>query len=277
MLAAIAKAEELAKNDERYFAGSCPTARMRARCGRPPGHAMTAAVDARAVSPVPSAAVERWASSFGRRHGCTEVAHVIELTGVCATCRTARWAVWPPILIHNRLTRACHDAAAVRNLGGLCQTYRECGPGCCCWRRSSLGSHTAACWPPRCGRQPRPSAPGSMTCGSRSIISCPMVFCPSSATLAAYVLGRTGRVAVGTAVSVLSTQHPVALAERAALLDQVSGGRFWLGVDGGLGGPGGVRHRAGPLRVRFRRGPRPAAGRPVPGPGPRQRAGVRFP
>jgi alkanesulfonate monooxygenase SsuD/methylene tetrahydromethanopterin reductase-like flavin-dependent oxidoreductase (luciferase family) len=59
--------------------------------------------------------------------------------------------------------------------------------------------------------------------------------CPSATTLAAYVLGRTDRVTVGTAVSVLSTQHPVALAEQAALLDQVSGGRFRLGV--GRGGP----------------------------------------
>jgi len=59
--------------------------------------------------------------------------------------------------------------------------------------------------------------------------------CPSAATLAAYILGRTRRIVVGTAVSVLSTQHPVALAEQAALLDQVSGGRFWLGV--GRGGP----------------------------------------
>ncbi|MEV5706147.1 LLM class flavin-dependent oxidoreductase [Actinoallomurus sp. NPDC052274] len=59
--------------------------------------------------------------------------------------------------------------------------------------------------------------------------------CPSAATLAAYVLGRTRRIAVGTAVSVLSTAHPVALAEQAALLDQVSGGRFRLGV--GRGGP----------------------------------------
>jgi alkanesulfonate monooxygenase SsuD/methylene tetrahydromethanopterin reductase-like flavin-dependent oxidoreductase (luciferase family) len=40
---------------------------------------------------------------------------------------------------------------------------------------------------------------------------------------------------VGTAVSVLSAWHPVALAEQAALLDQVSGGRFRLGV--GRGGP----------------------------------------
>lgn len=59
--------------------------------------------------------------------------------------------------------------------------------------------------------------------------------CPSAITLAAYVLGRTERIAVGTAVSVLSVAHPVALAEQAALLDQVSGGRLRLGV--GRGGP----------------------------------------
>ena len=59
--------------------------------------------------------------------------------------------------------------------------------------------------------------------------------CPSAVTLAAYVLGATQRVGVGTAVSVLSTWHPVALAEQAALLDQVSAGRFRLGV--GRGGP----------------------------------------
>jgi alkanesulfonate monooxygenase SsuD/methylene tetrahydromethanopterin reductase-like flavin-dependent oxidoreductase (luciferase family) len=59
--------------------------------------------------------------------------------------------------------------------------------------------------------------------------------CPSAATLAAVALGRTSRITVGTAVSVLSNQHPVALAEQAAILDQVSGGRFRLGV--GRGGP----------------------------------------
>ncbi|GAA4635682.1 LLM class flavin-dependent oxidoreductase [Actinoallomurus vinaceus] len=59
--------------------------------------------------------------------------------------------------------------------------------------------------------------------------------CPSAISLAAYVLGRTERIAVGTAVSVLSTAHPVALAEQTVLLDQVSGGRFRLGV--GRGGP----------------------------------------
>ena len=59
--------------------------------------------------------------------------------------------------------------------------------------------------------------------------------CPSAMTLAAFVLGRTARITVGTAVSVLSTSHPVALAEQAALLDHVSACRFRLGV--GRGGP----------------------------------------
>jgi alkanesulfonate monooxygenase SsuD/methylene tetrahydromethanopterin reductase-like flavin-dependent oxidoreductase (luciferase family) len=59
--------------------------------------------------------------------------------------------------------------------------------------------------------------------------------CPSAVTLAGYVLGATRRIVVGTAVSVLSAWHPVALAEQAAVLDQVSGGRFVLGV--GRGGP----------------------------------------
>ncbi|RAY15774.1 LLM class flavin-dependent oxidoreductase [Actinomadura craniellae] len=59
--------------------------------------------------------------------------------------------------------------------------------------------------------------------------------CPSATTLAGYVLGATTRLRVGTAVSVLPVRHPVALAEQAALLASVSGGRFTLGV--GRGGP----------------------------------------
>lgn len=59
--------------------------------------------------------------------------------------------------------------------------------------------------------------------------------CPSAVTMAGFLLGATRRITVGTAVSVLSTQHPVALAEQAALLDRLSGGRFVLGV--GRGGP----------------------------------------
>ncbi|MFB7739232.1 LLM class flavin-dependent oxidoreductase [Streptomyces sp. NPDC056112] len=59
--------------------------------------------------------------------------------------------------------------------------------------------------------------------------------CPSAITLAALLLGRTRRLRVGTAVSVLPTVHPVALGEQAALLHMTSGGRFSLGV--GRGGP----------------------------------------
>ncbi|OXM63943.1 MULTISPECIES: LLM class flavin-dependent oxidoreductase [Amycolatopsis] len=59
--------------------------------------------------------------------------------------------------------------------------------------------------------------------------------CPSAVAFAAHALGRTRRITVGTAVSVLSTAHPVALAEQAAMLDRMSGGRFRLGV--GRGGP----------------------------------------
>ncbi len=63
----------------------------------------------------------------------------------------------------------------------------------------------------------------------------PYGVCPSAATLAALLLGRTSRIRIGTAVSVLPTQHPVALGEQAALLHLTSGGRFTLGV--GRGGP----------------------------------------
>lgn len=63
----------------------------------------------------------------------------------------------------------------------------------------------------------------------------PYGVCPSAITLAAHVLGRTERISVGTAVSVLSTTHPVALAEQWSMLDAVSGGRLRIGV--GRGGP----------------------------------------
>ncbi|MCX5051103.1 MULTISPECIES: LLM class flavin-dependent oxidoreductase [unclassified Streptomyces] len=59
--------------------------------------------------------------------------------------------------------------------------------------------------------------------------------CPSAITLAALLLGRTRRIRVGTAVTVLPTAHPVSVGEQAALLHITSGGRFSLGV--GRGGP----------------------------------------
>ncbi|MEU4830039.1 LLM class flavin-dependent oxidoreductase [Streptosporangium sp. NPDC023615] len=76
--------------------------------------------------------------------------------------------------------------------------------------------------------------------------------CPSAATLAGVALGRTTRIGVGTAVSVLSTRHPVDLAEQAAILDQVSGGRFTLGV--GRGGPWVDLEVFGTGLARFERG-----------------------
>ncbi|MFB7464550.1 LLM class flavin-dependent oxidoreductase [Streptomyces sp. NPDC056224] len=63
----------------------------------------------------------------------------------------------------------------------------------------------------------------------------PYGVCPSAVTLAALLLGRTRRLRVGTAVSVLPSTHPVTLGEQAALLHLTSGGRFSLGV--GRGGP----------------------------------------
>ncbi|MEU8571390.1 LLM class flavin-dependent oxidoreductase [Streptomyces pathocidini] len=63
----------------------------------------------------------------------------------------------------------------------------------------------------------------------------PYGVCPSAVTLAAFLLGRTRRIGVSTAISVLPTAHPVALGEQAALLHLTSGGRFTLGV--GRGGP----------------------------------------
>ncbi len=59
--------------------------------------------------------------------------------------------------------------------------------------------------------------------------------CPSALTLAALLLGRTRRIRIGTAVTVLPTAHPVAVGEQAALLHLTSGDRFSLGV--GRGGP----------------------------------------
>lgn len=59
--------------------------------------------------------------------------------------------------------------------------------------------------------------------------------CPSALTFAAHLLGRTTRIRVGTAACILSNRHPVALAEEAILLDELSGGRLDLGV--ARGGP----------------------------------------
>lgn len=58
---------------------------------------------------------------------------------------------------------------------------------------------------------------------------------PSATTFAAFLLGRTRHLRVGTAVVLLPQLAPVFVAEQAALLDHLSGGRFDLGI--GRGGP----------------------------------------
>jgi len=56
---------------------------------------------------------------------------------------------------------------------------------------------------------------------------------PSALTAAGFLLGRTERIRVGTAVELSPLTHPVEFAERTALLDQLSGGRFELGLGRG--------------------------------------------
>jgi alkanesulfonate monooxygenase SsuD/methylene tetrahydromethanopterin reductase-like flavin-dependent oxidoreductase (luciferase family) len=64
----------------------------------------------------------------------------------------------------------------------------------------------------------------------------PVGVCSSAVTLAGFILGRTKRIRVGTAICPLPLYHPLQLAQESALLDQVSDGRFDFGV-----GKGGFR------------------------------------
>jgi alkanesulfonate monooxygenase SsuD/methylene tetrahydromethanopterin reductase-like flavin-dependent oxidoreductase (luciferase family) len=56
---------------------------------------------------------------------------------------------------------------------------------------------------------------------------------PSALAAAAFILGRTSRIRVGTAVTLAPLYHPIHLAEQAAVLDQLSGGRFDFGIGRG--------------------------------------------
>jgi alkanesulfonate monooxygenase SsuD/methylene tetrahydromethanopterin reductase-like flavin-dependent oxidoreductase (luciferase family) len=57
--------------------------------------------------------------------------------------------------------------------------------------------------------------------------------CPSTLTFAAHVAARTKRVRIGTAVIILPFWNPVLVAEEAALVDHLSGGRLDLGIGRG--------------------------------------------
>ena len=63
----------------------------------------------------------------------------------------------------------------------------------------------------------------SMGAGIPSIVSAPMI-------MAAAIAARTQRIRVGVAVNVLPLCHPIRMAEEAATLDNISGGRFDFGV-----------------------------------------------
>lgn len=51
--------------------------------------------------------------------------------------------------------------------------------------------------------------------------------------MAGYILGMTKRIKVGTAINVITLDHPIRLAENVAMLDQMSNGRFYFGVGRG--------------------------------------------
>jgi alkanesulfonate monooxygenase SsuD/methylene tetrahydromethanopterin reductase-like flavin-dependent oxidoreductase (luciferase family) len=57
---------------------------------------------------------------------------------------------------------------------------------------------------------------------------------PSPLVVAAAVAARTERLLIGTAVLLMTTSTPLQIAEQAALVDQLSRGRFLLGVAPGL-------------------------------------------
>ena len=61
---------------------------------------------------------------------------------------------------------------------------------------------------------------------ARSVLSAPIVVATSIAT-------RTQRLRVGMAVQVLPLNNPLRIAEEVATVDQISGGRFDFGADGG--------------------------------------------
>lgn len=57
--------------------------------------------------------------------------------------------------------------------------------------------------------------------------------CPDSLVMASALLAHTKKIRVGNAISLIPLQHPVSIAEKASMLDNLSGGRFDLGLGRG--------------------------------------------
>jgi alkanesulfonate monooxygenase SsuD/methylene tetrahydromethanopterin reductase-like flavin-dependent oxidoreductase (luciferase family) len=57
--------------------------------------------------------------------------------------------------------------------------------------------------------------------------------CPSTLSLAAAAAQRTSRIRIGTGVRILALDHPVRVAEEAAVVDVLSGGRLEFGIGAG--------------------------------------------
>lgn len=59
-------------------------------------------------------------------------------------------------------------------------------------------------------------------------------FCPDNLEFLAYMAGCTEKISLGTAAVILPWNDPIRVAEKVALLDQLSGGRVKFGMGRGL-------------------------------------------
>ena len=78
-----------------------------------------------------------------------------------------------------------------------------------------------------------PTISALTTCGSASTTSHRHGLLSGIFSFAGHVVARTKRLRIGTAVVVLPFHNPIVVAEEAAMLDVLSGGRLDLGIGSG--------------------------------------------